>query len=82
MTVEEDLQEVLIGLSRKEKYAELAKEYIDALAVLAGSAVNKGSYPNVISDLRMALRFEQESNIPDADKIAEISAAIAKLEGH
>lgn len=72
MSVVEDLQDVLAGLSRKKKNKALTEEYQNAIAVLEDRVkITSGRFPNILSDLRMVIQFEKSSDNPDADKIKE-----------
>jgi hypothetical protein len=59
----------------------LVDEYNNAIAILSDQKlITSGRFPNVITDMRAVIKFEQDYGNSDTLKIQEYTAAIAKLE--
>jgi hypothetical protein len=59
----------------------LVDEYNNAIAILSDQKLmTSGRFPDVITDLRAVIQFEQDYGNSDTLKIQEYMAAIAKLE--
>jgi hypothetical protein len=76
----EELQSAVRHLNAERKTA-LATEYQNAISVLTGRVLaTSGDFPNVISDLRAIIQFEQDNTYPNQSKVREYTDAISKLE--
>lgn len=59
----------------------MVDEYNNAIAILSDQKLmTSGRFPDVITDLRAVIQFEQDYGNSDTLKIQEYMAAIAKLE--
>lgn len=59
----------------------LVNEYNNAIAILSGQKlISSEKFPNVITDMRAVIQFEQDYGNSDTLKIQEYMTAIAKLE--